>query len=547
MANIESRQSGSSVSQRSTSTSTAELVGSSERCLHFTGGSEFDESLGLRRIQKRCPESYKELATELQKVVGTYIGAINRQKFRPTKKYISQTVFYRSNEHRRRVCERLRNEAIDYPGTILIWVDEESHLHYVHDCPFSNGQCRCRLFKGDDFRKPIRNPLRRLKAIDELDEIDWTNVLLYFIMSKWPCESQVWIGGRLQGSPSDDQIIQWRGLFEKSREILARKGERIGRDIEAEQSIDEDDQYAIRQDYGSTGKKRSYSEDGRLGSKKSKYERVLETVQTLLSKYMVIPANHIRDILVHQNYDFLFDPALQKQYDASCDLFMKKCNKYTLEEFEKLYENNLPVFYSNNIDPFEYYHTREESFKYVHDLLMYQYNGDVEEINRFLNNCVNWFNKQGWEGNIKCNGLCIIGPPNSGKNYFFDMFSAIAYNVGHIGRVNNKTNQFALQDAYGRRLVVGNEISMEDGAKEDFKKLLEGASFNIRVKYQGDKIFTKAPVLLISNFQLDICGDPHFKDVRLKTLRWREASLLKESTKRPYPLCIFDIIKYFSQ
>jgi hypothetical protein len=86
---------------------------------------------------------------------------------------------------------------------------------------------------------------------------------------------------------------------------------------------------------------------------------------------------------------------------------------------------------------------------------------------------------------------------------------------------------------------------MEEGAKEDFKKLCEGTSLNIRVKFQGDKIFTKAPVLLISNFTLDICNDPHFKDVRLKTLYWQQADFLKHSQLKPYPLCLFDIYKMY--
>lgn len=546
MENLESGQSRIIVGEGQASSSTTELDRCVERCAHFIGGSEFDESLRLRYIKKRYPESYQELASELQEVVGAELRAINRQKFKPTKKYISQTVFYRNEEHRRRVCTRLRDEAIDYPGALLLWVDEESHLHYVHDCPHSNGQCRCRIFKGDDFRKPIRNPLRRLKPIDELDEIDWTNVFLYFILSKWPCESQVWIGGRLQGFPSDDKIIQWRSVCTKSREILDRQGARDGYNSEEEQPNHEDDQQFIRTSPGPVGKKRSISEERRMGRKKTKYEHTVETIQTLLKKYMVIPANHIRDILIHMDYDFLFDPNIQKQYDAACDLFLKKCNRYSWYDFEQLYENTLPVFFSNSVNPWDYYHTREDSFNFVKDLLLYQFSGDNEEIQRFLYNCINWFNKEGWEGNVKCNGLCVIGPPNSGKNYFFDILASIAYNVGHIGRVNNKTNQFALQDAYGRRMVVGNEISMEDGAKEDFKKLLEGTSFNIRVKYQGDKIFTKAPVLLISNFMLDICNDPHFKDIRLKTIRWNRADLLKHSNKKPYPLCIFDIIKYFT-
>lgn len=93
----------------------------------------------------------------------------------------------------------------------------------------------------------------------------------------------------------------------------------------------------------------------------------------------------------------------------------------------------------------------------------------VSMKSNFLSNLKLWFNKEGWNG-------------HSGKNYFFNAIISIACNVGHVGRVN-KTNQFTLQDAYNRKIVVGNEISMEDGAKEDFKKLCKGTAFNIREKY----------------------------------------------------------------
>ncbi|GFR09522.1 non-capsid protein NS-1 [Trichonephila clavata] len=85
--------------------------------------------------------------------------------------------------------------------------------------------------------------------------------------------------------------------------------------------------------------------------------------------------------------------------------------------------------------------------------------------------------------NSKINTIAVIGPPNAGKNYFWDCLAAIALNVGHIGRVNNKTNQFALQEVIDKRLIIGNEINMEDGAKDDFKKLCEGKALNIRVKH----------------------------------------------------------------
>ena len=70
--------------------------------------------------------------------------------------------------------------------------------------------------------------------------------------------------------------------------------------------------------------------------------------------------------------------------------------------------------------------------KWIEDLLRFQYNDSEEEICKLLSRCVTWFNKEGVDGNLKMNTFYIIGPPNCGKNYFWDMWAAIAFNTGHI-------------------------------------------------------------------------------------------------------------------
>lgn len=511
-------------------------------CEHFSGGSEFNEPLRLRRIKERYPEDYKELKNQLAPVVGHYVGTVSRQKFETSKKYISQVLPVRDDFHRKRVIRRLRGELIGYPGKLFIWVDEGDHIHLIHDCPYSNGTCRCRILKGEDFRFPVRSPMRRLRSMQELDEIDWTNVFLYFILSKWPRQSQVWIGGRLQRETDYDQVVRWRGVQAKSREILAREDEGIGHHGGSEEPSVQDRGEPVRSGPSGTREKRSAEGGSGLPRKRGKFERISETVSTLLKKTFCIPAIHIRDVYAHDPVsDCLYDPTAQKFIEAACTLFTQRVNHLSFKEFKDMYDQGEPIFYANNKNPWEYYHDREYSKDIIKRLLQYQYSDDEEEIKRFLVNIRDWFNKKGWEGNIKCNALCVIGPPNSGKNYFFDMLGALAFNVGHIGRVNNKTNNFALQECYGKRMVIGNEISMEEGAFEDFKKLCEGTAFNIRVKFQGDKIFTKAPVLLISNQMLQITNHPHFENVRSKTIRWKNAPILVESKLKPYPLALYDV------
>lgn len=530
----------------------SELGGSRKQCLHFDGGSEFNEPFRLRRIKERYPEDYKQLESQLQEVVGNYLGAISRQNFEPFKKYISQVICYRGEQHRKRCVERLRNNSLEYNGKLLIWVDEGDHLHIVHDCAYSNGSCRCRLFQGEDFRGPVRASMRRNRLISELDTIDFANVFLYFILSKRSSDSQIWIGRRLQRPPSEHQIVQWKSMHETSSRILAGEDKGVGHDTEQQESIGEDDRNSFPTLSGTSKKKRSTSESNGetpvAKRRKTKFERISEAIQTLLVEYFPIPANSIKHLLVDKsNYMYLFDPSNEKYYDGACEYFTVKMNKYTLSDFRDLYMGKTPIFYANDINnPWSYYHSLEDSVKYVDELLRFQLEDNEDDIRNLLININNWFNKYGWDQNPKINAIAIIGPHNCGKNYFWDMLAAIAFNVGHIGRVNNKCNQFALQEVPNKRFIMGNEISMEDGAKEDFKKLCEGAAMNVRVKFKGDRIYTKTPVCLISNKTLDITHDPTFKDVRLHTMRWKQCSLLKHSTLKPYPLALFELYNMYN-
>lgn len=525
-----------------------ELVTSAERCEHYFGGSGYSDSLRLRYIKKRYQDDYKELGDLLEGVVGNQVSAITRQNFGPTRRYLSQVVLVRSSEQHGNVLRILKQQIVDHPGKFFIWTDEGDHIHIVHDCAYPGGQCRCRIMQHPEIRGSLQKPLRRIKFVSELDEIDWANVLLYFGVSKWPSQQQIWIGGRLQGLPDYDKVVRWKRMQARSREILEREDQGAGHNYQQGQSNYEDDQQSVSSNDGQHGRqKRSHDEEKPVRGKRTKFERISTAVHALLSKHFCLPANHIKHLKCNDlNFDFLYDPTVEKHYQNACDLFTHIHNKYSLSDFRDLYSKGCPVFYANDIVPWEYYHNPIDSFRFVKELLEFQFENDEEEICKFLINIRDWFNKLGWEGNPKMNTILIEGPANCGKNYFFDMISAIAYNVGHIGRVCNKTNNFPLQDCFNRRLCIANEMSVEETAVEDMKKLCEGTAFNIRVKFQGDKIFTKAPVIVITNNYIDFLHRPEFLGVRVHKIMWRQAELLKESTKKPFPLTLFTLYDHYN-
>ncbi len=472
----------------------------------------------LRHVAKVDRQIFETLVSELGKMGGDLFRGLYGAYQGSPKRYVSDVVVTADMESAQGLHRILHEYGPLHRGRFFFYLSEGNHVHVVHDCPYSNSSCRCSFAKTSEFRRGVRPSLRTRRYLADFDAIDWYNVFIYFFLSKGDLEvCEIWIDGTLQRLSSSNKSLRWKEMCDRlPGSVLEKQSEGTGCNTTSEFPNDEQNRADIR------------TTTSGLKSKRSKFDSTVAEVSSLLDKYVVIPPETIRDVIAHSpDYSTnLHNPTQEKNYLMACRLYSLKLNRFTLSDFAQFYENKTPIFYANSMDPFEYYHTLEESVQVLNELLLFQLDGHDEKVTEFLYNLRLWFDKEGWNGNPKINALAVIGPPNAGKNFFFDAIAAVACNIGHIGRVNNKTNQFALQDAFQRRLVVGNEISMEDGAKEDFKKLCEGTAFNIRVKYQGDKIFTKTPVLLLSNFMLDICQDNHFRDVRLHTIRWRQAELL---------------------
>ncbi|GFQ85307.1 initiator protein NS1 [Trichonephila clavata] len=302
-------------------------------------------------------------------------------------------------------------------------------------------------------------------------------------MSKRGGEKKVWIAGRVRRLPGGPESVRWEALRARAENFLERERERIQRDSEPEEPSDVNGKQAVSKRLRGPAETRG------------RFAELCELTQFLLGKYLCIPLTDIRKIILPNNSDHnlkLHDPVNERHYLAACKLFSQSINSFSLLELKNMLDKTQPVFYANCAsNPFKYYHDRKTSFNFLLDLLKFQLNDDEDKIRDLLYNIKNWFNKKGWmefkdneyKLNSKINTIAVIGPPNAGKNYFWDCLAAIALNVGHIGRVNNKTNQFALQEVIDKRLIIGNEINMEDGAKDDFKKLCEGKALNIRVKH----------------------------------------------------------------
>ncbi|XP_047116525.1 uncharacterized protein LOC124796394 [Schistocerca piceifrons] len=447
------------------------------------------------------------------------------------------------------MCRRLDCVAQRHPGEIIMYRQHGEHIHVIHDCVYLSRRCRCRLRFDPVISPCLKKSQRRTRAITVISDIDWLNVLLYFFVSKGPGRGKVWLRGADRRLTGVSEIIQWQNSVAGSLAILEGQGGGHASECEQEHKNNAVSKHPhSRRQRIPTGKWCGPS----IAAKK---------ILSLLMSSNCIPPENITNVIpiCHPFYMHLIDPKFKRYFEMGLQLYKKTVNDLDLKGLEKILcsgsEND--VFYANCDTTWDYYNTLGDSVAWLNRLLLFQSGGDTDKAPEFLTNIVSWFKKKGlyqWTEidnnevyipNKKPNTLCVVGTPNSGKNWFFDCIISLALNVGHIGRCNNKTNQFAMQDVVDRRIVVGKEISIEDGALEDFKKVCEGIACNIRVKYKGDAILRRTPVFLISNSQLIVCSHPHFKDIRAKTIRWSKYDELKNAAKKPYPLAFLEVLQMY--
>lgn len=148
----------------------------------------------------------------------------------------------------------------------------------------------------------------------------------------------------------------------------------------------------------------------------------------------------------------------------------------------KTISHDLLLFNCGNEPIWSYYYSINDSLNILETLLHFQYSSTgkmVEFLNRLL--CI--VDKR----LPKKNCMCIVGNPNAGKNYYFDAIVHYFINFGQIGNFT-KYNQFPLQEAVNRRILLWNEPFFEPGSEETLKCLFGGDTLNCKVKYMPDAI-----------------------------------------------------------
>lgn len=237
-----------------------------------------------------------------------------------------------------------------------------------------------------------------------------------------------------------------------------------------------------------------------------------EKIETFLMTYPTTPMNACVNTVPWLEDDWLKyirekDPDL----DTVIDMVKAKVCTWNYYDFKLLYERHstIPLFNSTSTDTNSIYYSVEDSLSILIRFLEFQFHSN-ENIVEFLNVLFAVCERQ----IAKLNSILVMGPPSSGKNFFFDMVLCFYWNKGQIGNPN-KYNNFAYQEAAGKRILMWNEPNYESRETDTIKMMLGGDSYTVKVKFKQDVSINRTPVIILTNEVVPFMSDHTFADLSL--------------------------------
>lgn len=93
-------------------------------------------------------------------------------------------------------------------GVLFIIVCEGLHIYLIHDCPYSNKSCRCSFVEVQGLRYGFCKHYQPRPYIADMSGMQWDDIFVYFVLSKWSHEREVWVGEELFRLPSTIEALQ---------------------------------------------------------------------------------------------------------------------------------------------------------------------------------------------------------------------------------------------------------------------------------------------------------------------------------------------------
>lgn len=414
---------------------------------------------------------------------------------------------------------------------------EDTHIHVVHDCNFSNGSCRCDWYKkaktyGADQRRDRRG--HRRDSCRSRTPTDIQNLLLYYCSKQRKTVYQK-IGGQVEKIQCEGYNLQASGLTElpqifREMEIQIPGDGTELRLWEPDFDVDEPDET------------RAARIPKRHKRKMGAQERIQLLTVEILETYPICPPEAIvKHRVWRETPELRFKNVADREIKAAINSFKDNLTTYSIFDFQKMYnkENCIPIFSAGfgNFDT--YYYNIENSVKIMEELIHYQCGGDEDATLDFVETLYNVLERKV----PKLNCIVIHSPSSAGKNFFFDAIKDYYLNCGHLCNAN-KYNSFPFQDAEGRRIVLWNEPNYSPEFLEPIKEILGGDSTSVNVKYQHDTPVYRTPIIVLTNNVVSFMTHPAFLD-RIKVFTWRTAPFLANYDKKPNPLAVYHFFDKF--
>nr|QTE03807.1 MAG: nonstructural protein [Phoenicurus auroreus ambidensovirus] len=453
---------------------------------------------------------------------------------RSERHYVSDVLVCPDNETAADLAGRISSNT-NFTSRELCMVSlHGDHVHIIHDCAYSNRSCRCSFFETFEIRKYLVKPqhkyVRSRVKLPELKRTDWIDIILYFctrghrmvifvlrgVVVKIQTEMDALeIGGFGGGRPkrSLETCLQGGGV-----ELLG--------DVEGLQ-VDR----ACRRAGPSPHQ-----------HKESRSQGLQAKIEAMIFRFPTCP---IKGIVTHPKW--LADPELKyiaegdKDFDKVVASVAHRLCSWSIYEFQELYntEGVFPRFMSGYMDINDKYFNVEESVLVLDELLKNQV-GSENDRRAFLIDLFNILERK----YAKKNTILVHSPPNGGKNFFFDVYLNYYLNRGQFHSVANKTNHFAFQEAYAKRILLWNEPNYEGCLTDLLKEITGGDDFTVAVKNRGDAAVYKTPLIILTNNRIDLMNNPAFRE-RVSVYYWTSCPWLAMYTKKPNPLAAFALFEKY--
>lgn len=236
--------------------------------------------------------------------------------------------------------------------------------------------------------------------------------------------------------------------------------------------------------------------------------------------------------------DLMYVRKDNKMVNNVIDTWCQKTCRWTIYDFNTFYsrETCKPTFWAGYRSVDDVYYDIEMSLEIVEQVLKAQFHGDPVQVKEFLQSLLNVVERK----IPKLGSLLIKSPPNAGKNFFCEIALDYYWNRGQLGNLT-RHNQFGLQEAVGKRILLWDEPNYEPGMIETLKNVTAGHAFCARVKSQADCAVYSTPLIILTNNEISLCYDPAFA-TRIKQYNWKPLPFLEQYTKKPTPLCFYPLM-----